>query len=447
MSELAQRLDRFFAIKERGSSVSHELRGAVATYLTMAYILFVNPTILRNAGVPFESAVACTAAAAAVCCLLMGLFGNFPLALASGMGLNAIVAFQVAKAAGSWQTAMGVVVLDGVVVLILVLAGLREAVMRAIPADLRRAIGAGIGLFIAFIGLVNARIVVVPPGTLVGLGLNPNELLPPVGPGSLANPQAAIALAGLIFTAVLMNRRVKGALILGILFGTAVGLVLGVSHLPTRLAPPSFAAAFQADVAGALRPSLLPLLFAIVMVDFFDTLGTATAIGEQAGLQDENGQIPRLRSILVVDSLSASIGGLFGASSVTSYIESAAGVAEGARTGLHTVVVGLLFAASIFLAPIAGMVPAAATAPALILVGFLMIAQLGRIDFQRLETAVPAFVTLVTLPLTYSIAHGVGYGFMTYVLICLLSGKAREVHPLMGLTAVAFAAYFVFAPA
>jgi AGZA family xanthine/uracil permease-like MFS transporter len=427
-------LERLFHLSERRTTVRQELRGAVATFLTMAYILFVNPNILKDAGVPFHSAVACTAAAAGLCCLLMGLTANVPIALASGMGLNAVVAYQATAATGSWQTAMGLVVLNGLLVLFLVVIGVRERVMDAIPIDLRRAIGAGIGLFIAFIGLVNAGLVIrtTAPGA------------PPVTYGTLAQPAPAIALAGLLLTAALLVRRVPGALVLGILFGTGLGLLTGIAKLPSSLAPPSFESAFQANVPGALAWKFVPLLLSLMMVDFFDTLGTASAIAEQAGILDEQGRIPRLRSLLVVDSLSASIGGLFGASSVTAYIESASGVAEGARTGLHSVFVGLFFLGAIFLAPIAGTVPAAATAPALILVGFLMTTQVAKIDWSDYATAVPVFITLVTLPLTYSISRGIGYGFIAYAVVHLLTGRARKVHWVMWLTSVAFLTYSIW---
>jgi AGZA family xanthine/uracil permease-like MFS transporter len=433
-------LNRFFELDARGTTVTRELRGAVATFLTMAYILFVNPQILAAAGVPKDSAVACTAAAAGVCCLLMGLYANFPLALASGMGLNAIVAFTITKEVGSWQVAMGLIVLDGLAILLLVLAGLREAVMNAIPRDLRLAIGAGIGLFIAFIGLQHAGIVIDQPQTLVTFG-------------SLRNPATAVAVIGVVVAATLVARRVPGALVISILATTAIAFAWDASwgglglmeRWPPRFAAPDFSAAFQADVRGALRWPFVPLLLSVMMVDFFDTLGTVTAVAEQAKLTDANGRVPGVRRILIVDSLSASIGGLFGASSLTSYVESAAGVAEGARTGLHTVFVGLLFLLAIFAAPLAGIVPAAATAPALILVGFLMIAQMAKVDFEQLDTAIPAFVILLTIPMTFSISHGIGYGFLALVLIKLLSGKPRDVHPLMWVTAAAFGAYFVWA--
>lgn len=430
-------LDRFFSISARGSTVAREVRGAVATFLTMAYILFVNPSILSQAaGMTPEvaaSLTACTAAAAGVCCLAMGLFANFPLALASGMGLNAFVAFSLSAATGSWKTAMGLVVLDGLLILLLVLLGLREAVMHAIPRDLRLAIGAGIGLFIAFIGLVNGGLV-RPSGIPTA----------PLTFGTFTSPATLVALAGIVVTAILLAVRVPGALLIGIVAGTLLALPLGVTRLPGGFAAPGFDAAFQADVIGALQWRLVPLLLSIMMVDFFDTLGTATAVAEQAGLIDEQGRIPGIRRILVVDSLSASVGGLFGASSVTSYVESAAGVAEGARTGLHTAVVGVLFLLAIFLAPIAGMVPKEAAAPALVLVGFYMVVHFAQVDFRRLDTAIPAFLTLVTIPLTFSISHGIGYGFILFVVLKLARLRFREVHPVMYVTALAFLAYFIW---
>ena len=437
---------RRFDLAARGSTPAAEVRGAVATFLTMSYILFANPSILSAAGVPFAPAVAATAAAAAICSILMGIVANSPIALASGMGLNAVIAYQVAPAAGSWQVAMGIVVLDGLVAFALVVFGLREAVMRAIPRDLRRAIGVGIGLFIAFIGLVNAKLVVVPPGTLATLASNPVAVMPPVTHGSLRTPEAAVALVGLLITSVLIARQVTGAIVIGILASTTLALTIGVAGLPKTawISVPSFVTVAQADVLGAIRSSALPLLFPVLLVDFFDTIGTATAVADEAGLHDERGEIPGIRRVLAVDSLSAAIGGFFGASSVTSYIESAAGVAEGARTGLHSVVVGLLFATALFLTPVFSIVPPAATAPALIAVGFLMCQQITRIEFQDLDIALPAFVLLITIPFTYSISHGIGYGFITFVVIKVLAAKWRSVHPLMYAAAAGFAWYFIF---
>jgi len=433
-----------FQLRERETTVAREVRGGVTTFLTMAYILFANPSILASAGVPFEAAAAATAAAAAVCTLLMGLGANFPMALAPGMGLNAVVAFQVAGQTGSWQAAMGLVVLNGLVVLALVVAGVREAVMQAIPLDLRRAISVGIGLFIALIGAVNARLVVVPPGSMAALATNPMAAVPPVTAGSLHAAEPMLALAGLLIIAVLLARQVPGAIVIGIAAATAAGLLLGVSQWPDGdwLRAPQFDTMFQADLRRALDVRLLPVLLSLVMVDFFDTLGTVTAVAETGSLQDRDGRIPRLRSILAIDSISAAIGGAFGVSSVTSYVESAAGVAEGARTGLHNVVVAALFAACIFAAPLVAVVPAAASAAALIGVGFLMCRQIVRIDFDAVDTALPAFLILLLTPLTYSISHGIGYGFIAYVAIKLLRGRPRDVQPMMYAAAALFVLYF-----
>ncbi len=431
-----------FELAARGSTVGAEVRGGVTTFLTMAYILFANPAILAAAGVPAPAATAATALAAGVTCILMGLLANFPLALASGMGLNALVAFQVAGQVGGWRTAMGIIVLEGAIVLALVATGLRETVLDAIPRDLKRAIAGGIGLFIAFIGLVQARLVVVPAGTIAGLSKDPSAVLPPVSFGSLRAPEPLIALAGLLLCAVLVARRVRGAILFGILGATALALATGVARWPTRLAAPSFSTLLEADVRGALRLQYLPLVLSFLMVDFFDTLGTASAVAEQAHLVDARGRIPGARRVLAVDAVGAILGGLAGCSSVTAYIESAAGVAEGARTGLSTVVVGVLFLACVLVAPLTGVVPACATAPALVIVGLHMFGELARIDFTDPLASIPAFVTVVTLPLTYSISHGIGYGFVTYAVLALATGRARGVHPVVWGVATTFVAFF-----
>jgi adenine/guanine/hypoxanthine permease len=433
-----------FDLHGRNTTVARELRGGFATFLTMAYILFANPSILAAAGVPVEPATAATGAAAALCSILMGLGANFPMALAPGMGLNAFVAFQVASATGSWQAAMGLVVLDGLLVLGLVLLGLREAVMDAIPPDLRRAIAAGIGLFIAFIGAVNARLVVVPAGTLAVLSKDAAAVMPPVTHGPVVAPEPLIALLGVAITAWLLYRRVSAAIIAGIAASTVVAIAVGVATLPQTvwLSWPRFDTVLQADVGAAIALRFVPLLLSLVMVDFFDTIGTVTALAEAANLRDAAGHVPHLRRILAVDAVSASVGGAMGVSSVTSYIESAAGVAEGARTGLHSVTVGVLFLLALVATPVLAAVPAAAIAPALIVVGFLMCQQIVRIDFTALDTAIPAFLILLMIPITYSISHGIGLGFIIYVAIRVMSGHWRTVHPLMHAAAAAFAAYF-----
>lgn len=436
----------FFDLAGRGTTVGREARGALATFLTMAYILVANASILSAAGVPADAAVAATALTAGLASILMGLGANVPIALAPGMGLNAFVAFQIAPAAGGWQGAMGLVVLDGAVVLAFVLLGLREAVARAIPVDLRRAIGVGIGLFIVFLGLVQAQIVVVPASTVAALSEHPGLTLPPVTGGDWSAPGPLIAMVGFVAGACLLALGRAGAMIAAI--GVSALLAMQTGHMSwngTIVAWPRFDTVFQADVRAALDWRLAPLLFSLILVDFFDTVGTVTAIGEAAGLTGRDGLMPRLKQVLAIDAVAAVIGGATGASSATSYVESAAGVAEGARTGLHSVFVGLLFLASMALAPIAAAVPAVATAPALILTGLLMCRDIGRIDVVRLDTAIPAFLTVIMVPLTYSISHGIGAGFIAYVAIKLLSGRIREVHPLMAVSAATFALFFALA--
>jgi adenine/guanine/hypoxanthine permease len=436
----------FFDLAGRGTTVGREARGAFATWLTMAYILVANPSILSAAGVPADAAVAATALTAGLASILMGLGANVPIALAPGMGLNAVIAFQAAPAAGSWQAAMGLVVLDGAIVLLLVLLGIREAVVRAIPVDLRRAIGAGIGLFIVFLGLVQARIVVVPASTVATLSEAPMLTMPPVTGGDWASAEPLIAGIGVALGAVLLARNRAGAMLLAIAVSALFAMSTGhMAWSGVVIAWPRFDTVFQADVRTALDWRLAPLLFSLVLVDFFDTVGTVTAVGEAAGLTGKDGMLPRLKAVLAIDAGAAIIGGAAGASSATSYIESAAGVAEGARTGLHTVFVGLLFLASMLFAPLASAIPAAATAPALILTGLLMCREIGRIDVKALDTAIPALLTVILVPLTYSISHGIGAGFIAFVAIKVLNGRIRDVHPLMAASAIAFAAFFALA--
>ena len=439
-------MTRFFDLAGRGTTVGREARGALATFLTMAYILVANASILSAAGVPADAAVAATALTAGLASILMGLGGNVPIALAPGMGLNAFVAFQVAPMAGGWRGAMGLIVLDGVIVLACVLLGLREAVARAIPVDLRRAIGVGIGLFIILLGLVQAQLVVVPASTVAALSEHPGLTLPPLTAGEWSAPGPLIAIVGFIAGACLLALGRAGAMLVAIAVSSLLALQTGyMAWNGTIVAWPRFDTVFQADIRAALDWRLVPLLFSLILVDFFDTVGTVTAIGEAAGLTGRDGMMPRFKQILAIDAIAAIIGGAAGASSATSYVESAAGVAEGARTGLHSVFVGLLFLASMALAPIAAAVPAVATAPALILTGLLMCRDMGRIDIARLDTALPAFLTVIMVPLTYSISHGIGAGFVAYVAVKVLSGRAREVHPLMAVSAATFILFFAIA--
>lgn len=371
-----------------------------------------------------------TCLAAGITTICMGLFTNYPLALASGMGLNALLAYGVVLGMKvPWQTAMGIVVIEGLIITILVLTNFREWVMDAIPLDLKRAIGVGIGLFIALIGLKDANLVVADPVTLITFGK--------------LTAQSLIALAGIFIIAVLMGKQVKGSILIGIAFSTILAVLAGLVDLPkgswvTGIRPEYFQTFFALDLKGALSWGLAATIFAFLITDFFDTMGTVFAIGEEAGFVGKDGKLPRLKKVLLVDSLAAVVGGLFGCSSVTTYVESASGVGEGGRTGLTSVVTGLLFLLAIFFTPLVGIVPTYAVAPALIIVGFLMLTAVKHMHWDDFSTAFPAFLTMVMIPFTYNISKGIGYGFISYVLIKVVSGKHKEVHPLMYLVSAAF---------
>lgn len=429
-------LEKFFKLKENQTTISRELMAGLVTFMTMAYIIFVNPSILSNAlGQDYLSALAvATCLGAGITTICMGLFTNYPLALASGMGLNAFLVFGVVLGMKvPWPTAMGIVFIEGVIVTLLVLTNVREWVMEAIPMDLKRAIGVGIGLFIALIGLINSQLVVASPATLITFGA--------------LKPETLITLFGLLVMAVLMVRRVKGGILIGIILSTILAYALGLVKLPSQwvlgLQPDSFKTFFALDIIGALKFSFVAVIFAFLITDFFDTMGTVFAVGEEAGFVTKDGKVPRLKNVLLVDSLAAVTGGLFGCSSVTTYIESAAGVGEGGRTGLTSVVTGILFILAVFFAPVVGLVPGYATAPALIIVGFLMLTVVKGIKWDDLTTAIPAFLTIATIPFTYSISKGIGYGFISYVLLKVFTGKFKDVHPLMYLAAIAFVIDFI----
>ena len=452
-------MEKFFKFEERGTNLRTEVLAGVVTFMTMAYIIFVNPGLLSAAfgatpaaGAAWIPALAtATTLGAALMCIVMGLFANRPFALASGMGLNAVVAFSIIIGLKvPWQVGMSVIFVEGIVILLLVLTGLREAVMNAIPLNLKRAIGVGIGLFITFIGLVDGKIVVGNPATLVALG-------------DFTKADVWVTLIGLIAIMAFMAFKVKGDILWGILVATAAALLLGVTKLPTGIVAAldfrTFGAPFQtvtmADgssgmamlqlFTSALAPTLLLFVFATMLSDFFDTMGTVISIGEQAGFVDEKGQIPGIRNILTVDSIAAAVGGFFGASSITTYIESASGVAEGGRTGLASVVTGLLFLVAAFFSPIIAMVGGATpiTAGALIIVGFLMMGTVREIPWTDFENAFPAFLTIVGIPLTYNISYGIGLGFISFVLIKLFHGKAKEIHWLMWVVSALFVVTFI----
>ncbi|MEX0757716.1 MAG: NCS2 family permease [Acidimicrobiia bacterium] len=442
MSDTAQRapsggsgLDSFFKLSERGTDVATEIRAGVATFLVMAYIIFVNPSILGAAGLDPGAVAAATALVAGLLCIALGVVSNYPQAQAAGLGINAAVAFGLVLGAGlSPAGAMGVIVLEGIVVTLLVVVGLREAIMDAVPTSLKYAIGVGIGLFILFIGFVNGGLIQQGAGV-------PVEWVFPNSSG------AALTLIGLLITVVLYARKVTGALVISIVLTTIIGVIMGVQSMPDSFtATPDFSTLGQFDlgevftVLGTLTALLT--IFSFMLTDFFDTMGTATAIVEQAELTDENGRIPEVGKLLFVDSVGAALGGMAGVSSNTSYIESSAGVAEGGRTGLTSVVVGVLFLISIFLAPIAGIIPAQATAPVLILVGFLMFSLIKDIDFKDFEEGLPALLAVILMPLTYSITVGIGAGFVMWVLIKAVKGKGSQVPMLMWVVAAAFVVYF-----
>jgi adenine/guanine/hypoxanthine permease len=442
-------LDRRFGLTERGTTVRVEALGGLTTFLTMAYIVFVNPAILSAAGMPFEAVAVATAIAAAVASIAMGLYANVPFALASGLGINAIVAFDIILGQGvPWPVGMACVVVNGLIAVVLVLAGLREAVVRAVPMSLKLSIGVGIGLFITLIGLREGGIVVNNPATGIGLG-------------DLTSGPALIALAGILVVVALSARNVRGAILVGIATSTVLGLVFGVLEGPSAVADvprgDDFATVGDAlawdNLTGALTWALVPVIFALFMTDFFDTVGTSVAVGNQAGLLDEQGELPPIRRVLLVDSAASAGGGAMGVSSVTTYIESGAGVGVGARTGLSAVVTGLLFCAAVFFVPLIAVVgqgvPIAeetfihpAIAPALVMVGALMLRLVEGIDWSKPEDAFPAFLIIAGVPLTFSIAAGIGLGVIGYALVMLVLGRAREVHPLVWLLVPLFLAFF-----
>ncbi len=431
-------LERLFKLEERGTTIAIEVRAGVATFLVMAYIIFLNPAILSAAGYDAAGVAAATALIAGIMSIAMGVVANYPLAMAAGLGLNAAVAFTLVLGDGlSLEGAMGVIVLEGIIVTILVAAGLREAIMDAVPNSLKYAIGVGIGLFILFIGFVNGGLIQQPAGD----GPVPVEFIFP------NSSTAALTLIGLVVTVLLYARKVRGALVISILVTTVIGLILGITNFPDTLAAAptfntigDFSLGNVFDVLGILTAILT--IFAFMLTDFFDTMGTATAIAEQADLIEEDGSLPDVGKMLFVDSLGAAVGGVAGVSSNTSYIESSAGVAEGGRTGLTSVVVGVLFLVAIFFTPLAPVIPFAATAPVLILIGFLMMSLIKEIDFTDIEEGFPALLAIVLMPLTYSITVGIGAGFVMYVLIKAVKGKAAEIHYLMWGVSAAFVVFF-----
>ncbi|HEY3438347.1 MAG TPA: NCS2 family permease [Actinotalea sp.] len=474
-------VDRFFKVTERGSTIGTEIRGGLVTFFTMSYIIVLNPLIIGKVadgtgkflggevGANFSVIAACTALVAGLLCILMGTIANFPLALAAGLGLNAVVAYSIAALPDmTWADAMGIVVLEGLIILVLVLTGFRAAVFRAVPIELKTAISVGIGLFIAFIGLVDSGFVRIPFSQAVPVELGVS--------GSVAGWPLLVFVVGLLLAIVLMVRKVRGGILIAILTATVLAVIVeAVGHIGGMrdntgalvnpngwqlnspkipdgglVDTPDFSLLGHFSLFGSIGKigivAVVLLVFSVMLADFFDTMGTMVAVGGEAGLLDDEGNPPNSKQILIVDSIAAAAGGAGSVSSNTSYIESAAGVGDGARTGLASVVTGIAFLLATFLAPLVSMVPFEAATPALVVVGFLMVMQVSGIDWKNFEVAIPAFLTIILMPFTYSITAGMGAGFIAYVVIKVAVGKAREVHPLLWGAAVLFVLYFTLGP-
>jgi adenine/guanine/hypoxanthine permease len=433
-------LETFFALRARGTTVRTELVAGLTTFLTMAYIVVVNPVILGEAGMPVAAVAVATCLSAGFGCILMGLLSNYPLAMAPGMGLNAYFTYTVVKGMGlPWQTALGCVFFSGAAFLVLTVAGVRQLIVSAVPRSLFAAVAGGVGLFIAFIGLSDAGIIVAKHGTMVGLG-------------SLTTPTAGIALLGLFVIASLQARGFKGAMLLGILVTAAIAWIFGLAHF----APGAYslgdlsATAFKLDIRqalslkGGIGLSLVEIVFVFLFVDMFDNIGTLVAVTKRAGLIAPDGSIPRLNRILLADSVAMMVGATAGTSPVTSYIESASGVAVGGRTGLTSIVVGILFLGTLFFAPLVQAIPTAATAPALVLVGAMMMGALAEVEWNDPAIGIPAFLTVILIPLSYSIANGLAFGITSHAVLKLVRGQARPGDWLVYILAVLCVARFIY---
>ncbi len=431
---LRRRLELYFRFAEHGTTWRTELLAGLTTFVTMAYIIFVNPSILSETGMPVAAVTVATCLCAGFGSILMGSLANYPLALAPGMGLNAYFTYTVVKGMGiPWPTALGAVFLSGILFLLLTLGGVRQRLLAAIPSQLHAAVAGGIGLFIAFIGLRNAGLVVPNPATALTLG-------------DLHKPATLLALFGIALIAILQALRVRAAVLLGVLGTLLMGIACHQVHWqPATLNPLALrATAFHLDIRGALRLKALEIIFVFLFVDLFDNIGTLVAVTDRAGLIRPDGTIPRLDRIFFADAASTVVGSLAGTSTVTSYIESASGVAAGGRTGVTAIVTGLLFLVSILVAPVVGAIPSFATSPALVLVGALMLAGTARIDWNEPRIAIPAFLTLLTIPLTYSIATGLSFGIISFAALELATGRAQRQHWMLYLLALLFMARFVW---
>lgn len=426
-------IESYFRLKENQTTVRREILGGLTTFITMAYIVVVNPQILSKAGVPVDGVVFATCISAAAATLVMGLYANYPIALAPGMSLNAYFTYVVCLGMHvPWRTALGVIFLSGVAFLILTVTRIREQVVNGIPDCLKHSTAGGIGMFIAFVGLRNANLVVANPATFVSLG-------------SLRNHEAQLACFGLALMLVLMTRKITGAILIGVLGTTLFGILRGMSNWPDAIFswPHPSSTWLQLDVRAALHLGLFEIIFVFLFVDLFDNVGTLVGVCEQGGFV-QGGKIPRVGRALVSDAVGTIFGALTGTSTVTSYIESAAGVAAGAKTGLSNIVVAALFVAAAFFAPLAAAIPGYATAPALMLVGALMTESIGRVEWSDFTEAIPAFVTLLATPLTFSIATGLSLGLISYTLVKVAAGKFREVSPVIWILTVLFVFRYIY---
>lgn len=435
-------MEKFFKMGERGSSTGQEVRAGLTTFLAMAYIIAVNPSLLAAAGVPMNAAVTSTCVGAGIMTIFMGLFANRPLACASGMGINAVVAYTLAALNGAdWQVSMAVIFVEGCAILILVLCGLREAIMDAIPVSLRHAISVGLGLFIAMIGLADGGIIVANESTMVSFG-------------DVTSPTFLVGLISIVATVILYSMNIKGSILIGIIIAVLCGIPLGVTQMPSGIVSAldfsSFGAPFMADSTGTVAvvkvlttPILLVFAFSLMMSDFFDTMGTAMAVAKQGEFLNEDGTVENIREILIADSAAAAVGGLLGVSSITTFVESASGAADGGRTGLTSVFTGILFILAAFFAPVISVVSSAATCGALVIVGFLMMTDVVDIDWTDLLEGFPAFMVIAGIPLTYSISNGIGMGFIAYVIVALVTGRGKKIKPLMWVATAAFVVYFL----
>ena len=426
-------LSRLFKLREKNTTVRTEVIAGFTTFIALAYIMFVNPNILADAGIPKEAAIASTIWIAALSTMVMGVFANYPVAMAPGMGLNAFFAYYVCGVLGlHWTVALGAVFFSGIFFLILTISHIRQAIIGAVPTNLRRAIGVGIGLFIAFVGLKGTGLIISDPATFITLG-------------HVTQPTTALALFGLVFTAGLMARGVQGAILLGIIVTTILSMAFGISAAPHGVADiistslPHMGETFaKLDIAGAWDYGIFSIIFTFTVVELFDNMGTLIGLTSKAKMVKSNGEIENLDRALTTDACGTIISSVFGTSTVTSYIESAAGIAVGGKTGLTAVTVAILFIVSLLFAPLIGLVPGFATAPSLVLVGALMMSEVGKIEFQDFTDGLPAFLTIIMMPLTSSIANGFAFGFISYSIVKTLGGKAREVSLIMWLVSIAF---------